>query len=264
MWWWQLLSQSALPRRTSASPSVSVTAGTESPALSPELLELQHHPLKIWTWPHNSPFLLLEFFYYLQFQKLCPSVMKSLTHWYPIISSCPRQRRNSPDPFAACASAWPKTDHERIAPTSSSTWIWTYTISHLWLVISPTSMCISSSPVWKRNYIDSPEESKRRGNHSVRTVTMSWAPWHLLQQLWGHLQCQLPCAKSNSLKTRHKYLLLPLLFHLLTLYRHWFAVLKLLKELHNKGVLWHFLRKQPFHHHTHKSGIIIIFQDLFN
>lgn len=126
MWWWQLLSQSALPRRTSASPSVSVTAGTESPALSPELLELQHHPLKIWTWPHNSPFLLLEFFYYLQFQKLCPSVMKSLTHWYPIISSCPRQRRNSPDPFAACASAWPKMDHERIAPTSSSTWIWTY------------------------------------------------------------------------------------------------------------------------------------------
>lgn len=84
----ELVSQNALPRHASASPSVSATDETESAALSPELLELQLFQLLI-SVIHSksehgliillSSFWSFSFFYYLQFQKLRPSVIKHPT-----------------------------------------------------------------------------------------------------------------------------------------------------------------------------------------
>ena len=96
---------------------------------------------------------------------------------------------------------------------------------------------------------------------SARTATVSRAPWHLSPAAARTSTVLTALCKTYLLE---KCLLLPLPFPLLNLYRYQFAVLKFLKELHSKGALKYLLRKYPLRRHTYESGIIIIFQALFN
>lgn len=120
----------------------------------------QRHPLKIWTWPHNIPFLLPKFLFLLLFSvSKTLSLRYKVSHWYPKVSSCPWQRleerRNCHDPFAAhylyLANDGLWKNSSKLKLYLGFDLSFTSAISDVRLAILPTSMPISSSPAWKRN-----------------------------------------------------------------------------------------------------------------